>query len=79
MQRLQEKPPLQSLGKVPAPNPGRLLLLFPANPAQLFSMCWRAKGRQKSLTEAELELYIRKVALSQPEMLCLYRGFAVFS
>lgn len=41
-------------------------------------MCRRAKGKQKSLTEAELALYNREVGLAQPEMLCLYIFFLRF-
>ena len=33
MQRLREETPLQSLGKVPVPNPGRLMLPFPNRPS----------------------------------------------
>lgn len=41
-------------------------------------MCWRAKGKHKSLTQAKFALYIRKIALSQVEMLHFSSLFAGF-
>ena len=72
MRRLQEQMPLRSLGKLPAPNPGRLILPFPRRLSSNLLHVLKSQGKQKSLTEAKLVLYISKAALSQPEMLNSY-------